>query len=584
LSIGLRAARHGKAARGGAGGTKGQDLSDKKTPDGKPEGVDQGRRLLLGGLMAAGVAGAAGDVAPADARKKAPAPAPAQGGPVSDADLRANIETVVVIYAENRSFNNLFADFPGLEQPLSAVPKERTLQRDRDGRVLDRLPKIWEGLVPEKQVVEHRDYLIGPDDLAPIPNGPFRLATIEGDPLPHGVVTSDLIHAFYNNQLQINGGRNDGFVAWGDSGALVMGHYGDASVNLRLWRIAREFTLCDNFFMGAFGGSYLNHQYLIAARPPFYPDADKTPAKELIAEIEDGDPKGIRPVQTARSPKSAMDGPVDFVPNTITPDFWAVNTMLPPYMPTDRPDPDRIGYANFDYPKVLVPQKHQTIGDLLTVKGVEWAWYAGGWGAALTGHDQSNDFPSRPNFQCHHQPFNYYEQFGPGTAERARRLRDGGTGETARTNLFLADVEAGTLPAVTYYKPQGNLNMHAGYSDVDAGDRHIAIIVDALRKSPQWGKMLVIVTFDENGGWWDHVAPPKGDRWGPGTRIPAIVISPHARHGEVDHSIYDTGSIARFITRRWGLPKLPGLVERETAMTAAGGPPPGDLTGALRFG
>src|SRR3546814_3795218 len=75
--------------------------------------------------------------------------------------------------------------------------------------------------------------------------------------------------------------------------------------------------------------------------------------------------------------------------------------------------------------------------------------------------------------------------------------------------------------------------------------------------------MLVVVTFDENGGWWDHVAPPKGDRWGPGTRIPALVISPHARHGEVDHTIYDTGSIARFITRRFGLKKLPGLVERD---------------------
>jgi acid phosphatase len=220
---------------------------------------------------------------------------------------------------------------------------------------------------------------------------------------------------------------------------------------------------------------------------------------------------------------------------------------------------------------------------MLNAKGVEWAWYAGGWGAAMAGHGEDGEFPSRPNFQPHHQPFNYFEQFGPGTAERSKRLRDGGMGETPRTNHFLADVAAGTLPSVSYYKPQGNLNMHAGYSDVDAGDRHIARVIDALRKSPQWGKMLVVVTFDENGGWWDHVAPPKGDRWGPGTRIPALVISPHARHGEVDHTIYDTGSIARFITRRWGLEKLPGLIEREHAMIAAGGPPPGDLTNALRF-
>jgi acid phosphatase len=267
----------------------------------------------------------------------------------------------------------------------------------------------------------------------------------------------------------------------------------------------------------------------------------------------------------------------------ITPDFWAVNTMLPPYAPTYEPDPDRPGYANPESANTLVPQSHKTIGDMLDARGVGWAWYAGGWAAALAGNGTGKDFPARPNFQPHHQPFNYYTQFAPGTAARDAHLRDGGEGETARTNHFLADAAAGRLPPVSFYKPQGNLNMHAGYSDVDAGDRHIARIVDALRKSPQWKRMLIVIAFDENGGWWDHVAPPKGDRWGPGTRIPAIIVSPHARHGEVDHTIYDTGSIARFITRRWGLETLPGLIERDKAMVAAGGPPPGDLTQALRF-
>jgi acid phosphatase len=98
---------------------------------------------------------------------------------------------------------------------------------------------------------------------------------------------------------------------------------------------------------------------------------------------------------------------------------------------------------------------------------------------------------------------------------------------------------------------------------------------------PQWDGMLVIVTFDENGGWWDHVAPPKGDRWGPGTRVPALVVSPHARKGHVDHTLYDTGSIQRFLNRRFGLEPLPGIVARDRAMVAAGGVAPGDLTAAL---
>jgi acid phosphatase len=87
-----------------------------------------------------------------------------------------------------------------------------------------------------------------------------------------------------------------------------------------------------------------------------------------------------------------------------------------------------------------------------------------------------------------------------------------------------------------------------------------------------------------SGGWWDHVAPPQGDRWGPGTRIPAVIVSPFARKGHVDHTVYDTGSIARLIIRRFGLETLPGLTERDNAMLAAEGFKPGDLTAALDFG
>jgi acid phosphatase len=539
----------------------------------RPGSLNPDRRQFLEGLAVLGAATAAG--APAAEARTTKA---ASHGAASDARLREAIDTVVVIYAENRSFNNLFADFPRLQQPLSKVPAERSAQRDRDGKPFETLPKIWEGLVPDRQVVEHTEYLIGPDDLAPLANAPFALKTKEGDPLPHGVVTRDLVHAFYNNQMQINGGRNDGFVAWGDSGALVMGHYGDSRAQLRLWQVAREFTLCDNFFMGAFGGSFLNHQYLIAARPPFYPDADKSPAARKIAQVEGDDPTGIRLKLEARSPASAMDGPPKFVPNTLSPDFWAVNTMLPPYTPTYLPDPEKPGYADWSNGSTLIPQDHRTIGDMLSARDIGWAWYAGGWSSAL-GKDAS--FPARPNLQPHHQPFNYYSRFAPGTKDREEHLRDAGEGSTARTNRFLADAEAGRLPPVSFYKPQGNLNMHAGYSDIDAGDRHIAAVIDALRASPQWERMMIVVTFDENGGWWDHVAPPKGDRWGPGTRIPAIVVSPHARKDFVDHTIYDTGSIARFLTRRFGLAKLPGLTMREEAMRAAGGVAPGDLTGAL---
>lgn len=174
------------------------------------------RRAFIGGAVAASLAVGA-DAANAAAHRQP------KGMGFVDADLKANIDTVVVIYAENRSFNNLFAEFPGLQHPLATVPHSATLQRDRDGRVLERLPPIWDGLVAFEQTVQGRKYLIGQNDLPVRPNAPFELRTPQGEPLPHGLVTRDLIHAFYNNQLQINGGRNDGFVAWGDTGQMVMG-------------------------------------------------------------------------------------------------------------------------------------------------------------------------------------------------------------------------------------------------------------------------------------------------------------------------------------------------------------------------
>lgn len=91
----------------------------------------------------------------------------------------------------------------------------------------------------------------------------------------------------------------------------------------------------------------------------------------------------------------------------------------------------------------------------------------------------------------------------------------------------------------------------------------------------------MVVTYDENGGFWDHVAPPKADRWGPGNRIPAIIVSPYAKMGTIDHTQYDTTSILRFITARYDLPMLQGLVARDTALRGNGQPAMGDLAAAL---
>jgi acid phosphatase len=282
----------------------------------------------------------------------------------------------------------------------------------------------------------------------------------------------------------------------------------------------------------------------------------------------------------AGAPRYLKDGAL--TPKDANGMFHTVNTMQPAYQPSGAPPVAGADarLADMTRPSSLPPQTQATIGDTLSAKGVPWAWYAGAWNTVSAGtpEGRAQIYRGKANFQPHHQPFNYYATFDPLTqAEaRTRHLRD-------FDSQFLADAAAGKLPAVSFYKPQGNLNQHAGYANVSDGDAHLADVIGKLEQSPQWPRMLVIVTYDENGGFYDHAAVPVGDRWGPGSRIPAIIVSPHARKGFVDKTPYDTGSIIRFITHRWSLKPLPGIGERDQGLLRNGSAPMGDLTGALDF-
>ncbi|WP_211463397.1 acid phosphatase [Collimonas silvisoli] len=497
------------------------------------------------------------------------------------------IRNVVVIFAENRGFDNLYGLFPGANGIPGVNPTSTSSyvpQKDFDGSTLPVLPPTWGGMTLAGQST-----VITQAQSANLPNAPFQI----DDPkspitMPASVITRDLVHRFYNNQMQINGGKNDKFTAYSDAGGLSMGYYDGSS--MKLWNIAKQYTLADNFFMGTFGGSFLTHQYLICACAPTYPNADAatSPAKNNISAVNldaNGNLIGLTP--GTGMPTSVLNGaPVYQKDSTLTPKdasgmFYAVNTMQPPFQPSGNAAATVAAYADPSKATTLPIQTQTTIGDQLTVKGVDWAWYAGAWNAAVAdapNATRSVIYSGKTQFQPHHQPFNYYSRFDPattaGAAERASHLKDFDAS-------FLQDATAGKLPAVAFYKPQGNLNQHPGYANVADGDAHIADVIAKLQASPQWKHMLIVVTYDENGGFWDHVGPPKGDRWGPGTRLPAILVSPYAKKGFVDHTQYDTASILRFITKRYALPVLPGITARDKALVANGGKPMGDLTGAL---
>jgi len=392
---------------------------------------------------------------------------------------------VVVIYLENHSFDNLYGEFPGAEGLSSPAALSAPKQVDLTGTVFTTLPQIPGALFPTT-----------------LPNAPFPIE----DYVPATVAPHDLVHRYYQEQAQIDSGRMDKFAAVSDALGETMGYY--HTMNLPMAAEASRFTLCDNFFHSAYGGSFLNHIWLIAAAAPVFPNA---PAS-MVATLD-------------ANGNMVKDG-------TVTPDGYVVNTAYTVNMPHPSSQPT----AN------LVPnQTMPTIGDRLSEKKISWVWYSGGWNAALAGNAPAT-------FQYHHQPFAYFAKYADGTKAKAEHLRD----ETE----FLAAAQAGKLPAVSFIKPVGTDNEHPGYTDVITGENHVLQLINAVRNGPNWKDAAIIITYDEHGGFWDHVPPPHLDRWGVGSRVPTIVISPFARRQHVDHTQYETSSILALIEQRWNLKPL----------------------------
>jgi acid phosphatase len=218
---------------------------------------------------------------------------------------------------------------------------------------------------------------------------------------------------------------------------------------------------------------------------------------------------------------------------SVTPDGYVVHTVDS----SSRPYPA----SSRDAAERLPLQTMPTIGDRLTEKGISWAWYSEGWNDAVAGRPD-------PLFQFHHQPFNYFAPYAEGTAARAEHLKD--------IEDFFAALRTGNLPTMAFVKPIGAHNEHPGYADLLRGQQYVATLVKAVQDSAVWRNSAIIITYDEGGGRWDHVPPPRGDRWGPGVRVPAIIISPYAKRGFVDHTSYETVSILKLIETRWNLAPL----------------------------
>lgn len=402
----------------------------------------------------------------------------------------AQVKKTLIIYLENHSFFNLFANFPGAD---NQTPKEYKGQIDKDGMLYQYLPPV----------TKHHTTTPDPRFSKKLFNKPFLIDQF----VQQHEMTPDPSHEFFTHQVQLNNGLNNQFVLYSKAGALPMGYFDMKATYL--WKLAKEYVLADQFYQSAFGGSFLNHQWFIAAQTPFYANA----SEDLKMKLDkNGLPEKVKP---------------------LTPDHYVVNTIQPQNPPFES--------STTDIKKRLPPLEYATIGERLSEKKITWAWYAGGWNAILKGENTAK-------FQYHHQPFLYFKNYGPDTPGRKEHLKD-------EDDLIKAIAEE-SLPEVSFYKPVGAENAHPGYTDISSGVAKIEKVIELLKKSQQWQSTLVIITFDEHGGFWDPKAPKKIDRWGPGTRIPTLFVSPLLKKGFIDHTPYETVSILSFLEKKYSLPPL----------------------------
>lgn len=407
----------------------------------------------------------------------------------AEAKTASPIHHTVVIFQENRSFDNYFGTYP-YAPGFKALPQT-------------------------PQDVRNLNYVTG--SVTRDAYGPVYNPDANGNPVypwhdagKAAIQETDVNHGYGPMISMVNGGKMDMFYMvnhnsgkptdTNDKGLLSMSYF-DYNEVPAYWQYAQHYALADNYFQPAYGPSTPGALYLVAAQSGNggQVDSNTNPNARIT-----GDP----------SPKN---GP-----------FGGDSTNGLKY--------------NLTYPN---------IGDKLSSTNQSWAWYAGGWDAAKK--DPSSD--AAKTYSPHHNPFQYFQNYEDGKYNN--NLKD--------YDSFTKDIQNGNLPAVSFIKAGYGDDEHPGTGNqsTPSAEEFTVNTINQIMNSPYWKDTAIIVTYDESGGFYDHVAPPTitpnaDSLQGDGPRIPTLVISPYAKQNYVSHVQYDHSSILKFLEWNYHLPALNG--------------------------
>src|ERR1700730_10832062 len=375
-------------------------------------------------------------------------------------------------------------------------------------------------------------------------------------------------------------------------GSTSMGFYNVLQGDAPYFKfLADNYAMNDNFHQSVMGGTGANHVMLgtgdgiwfsdgngNAATPPHNQlVAAGSPNAGIVDEIENPDPQpGTNDYYTedgygggsygspsygggtysncsdntapgAREVVSYLQSlPTPINPNCDPGHYYLLNNYNPGYY-----GDGRNAYADIGNPNETVftipPSPLRNIGDEMNEKNISWAYYGDQWNAYLANPD--NNYVTPDNTYCNIWNFFQYSTSIMTSASGRAHNQD-------TTDLYKA-IQDGTLPAVSYVKPDGWLDGHPASSKLNLFEGFVKKIVDGVQANPQlWASTAIIVTFDEGGGYWDSGYVQHLDFFGNGTRIPTMVVSPYTKPGHISHTYSDHVSILKFIEANWGLAPL----------------------------
>ena len=446
-------------------------------------------------------------------------------------------DTFLTVLLDSASFDYLLGAFPGANGVPKAMVDYRP-QRDVKGEALQTLPAC--------NLPEASDCLF-PSDL---PNAFFDAAQYipPSQPLPFSP-TQD----YYVEQYQLHNGLSDRYASppvSGWPGIDAGGAWAMAWYNLTgsyLFQLAQGYTLLDSHFHAAFGSGFVNSLYLVSGRLPYFNNS----ADGCAAQ-----PGYLTAVDALGSAVFAGNSI-----NRCTPDGRVFATTFPPNWPPEAYSPNsptvQQGFVvsgavpstpvadspQLSYVMPLIDSPH--IGNLLDAAGVSWSWYAQSY--RFVSSSPAN-FSAAPGFSFSAHPFLYFSDFESLSSPYAAAHQQD-------DSAFFAKLAAGSLEQVTWLKPSGVDSFSLTASSPEGSQPYLQTVMDAVFASPQYqnGSMLVYIAFTDNGGLADHVPPFKGDRDGPGTRVPALLVSPDFAGGRISSFPYDQMAFVSMLQRRFAL-------------------------------